>query len=334
MAPGSLCPVECCGNLSVRIDGVRRMRWQTLSGAAPRIIAHRGASGHRPEHTLDAYSLAVLQGADVLEPDLVASRDGVLYARHDLGLARSTDIAARHHFADRCREIAGERNWWISDLDAAEIDGLRSIQPVPERGRQYDGHFVVPRFGQVLDLVREAGRTRPTRLIVDAEIKHPEYFAALGIDLIAALRRELEPRALTGPTAPVWLECFDHGFLRTAHERCGNACFALVETLPDDTAARDALLQGLAGWASGIAVAKYLLWDRSGRDSGVGDAAHAHGLEIHAWTFRDDRPPAPFANARDELFAAFALGVDALFCDFPDTAVAARREFAALNERR
>jgi len=305
------------------------MRWPTLSGAAPRIIAHRGASGVRPEHTLDAYSLAALQGADVLEPDLVASRDGVLYARHDLGLGRSTDVAAREPFAGRCRDVAGERNWWIGDFSAAEVDELRSVQPVPARGRQYDGRFIVPRFSQVLDLALDIGAARGATLIVDAEIKHPDYFAALHIDLVAALRRDLEPRALTGPQAPVWLESFDHAFLRSAHDACGNACFALIEALPDGAAARAELLRGLAAWTRGVAVAKYLLWRGLGHASGLVESVHALGLEIHAWTFRDDRSPAPFATAREELFGAFSLGVDALFCDFPDTAIAARREFAA-----
>ena len=297
----------------------------------PRIIAHRGASGVRPEHTLDAYSLAALQAADVLEPDLVASRDGVLHARHDLGLARSTDVAARERFASRRRDLAGEHNWWISDFTAAELDELRAVQPVPGRDRQYDGHFIVPRFSQVLDLAHEIGAARGSPLIVDAEIKHPEYFAALGIDLLAALRHDLAPRALTGPQAPVWLESFDHAFLRAAHDAFGNACFALVETLPDG-ATRAEILRGLATWTRGVAVAKYLLWDARGHAGGLVEAAHALGLEIHAWTFRDDRSPAPFATVRDELFAAFALGVDALFCDFPDTAIAARREFAAARQ--
>lgn len=301
-------------------------RWRTLHGAPPCIIAHRGASGYRPEHTLDAYLLAATQGADAWEPDVVASRDGVLYARHDLGLARSTDIAAHPEFAARAREIAGERDWWISDFDAGEIDTLRAIQPVPERGVQFDGHFVVPRFAQVLDLAAAAGQARGSRIVVDAEIKQPEFFTSRAIDVLGALRGDLRSRGLTGPSAPVWLESFDHAFLRDAHARCGNPCFALVDS-PADAAARDDLLRELAGWAKGIAPAKYLLWDSAGNDAHLVDAAHAHGLEVHAWTFRDDRAPAPFATPRDELFAAFAIGVDALFCDFPDTAVAARATF-------
>ena len=303
--------------------------WRTLDGLAPRIIAHRGASGYRPEHTLDAYVLAIAQGADVLEPDLVLSRDGVLHARHDLGLARSTDVARRPQFAARAREIAGQRDWWISDFDAGEIEVLRATQPVAARGTQFDGHHIVPRFTQLLDLATQAGRDRGRTVIVDAEIKQPGFFAALGLDVLESLRRDLDSRGLSGPSAPVWIECFDRAFLRRAFERCGNPCFALIETIPEGADARAALLDELAGWSCGIAPAKYLLWNHAGEDSGLTAAAHERGLQVHAWTFRDDRSPAPFAEVRAELFAAFDLGVDALFCDFPDTAIAARVEFAA-----
>lgn len=308
-------------------------RWRTLSGAPPSIIGHRGASGYRPEHTLDAYVLAAQQGAEAIEPDVVASRDGVLYARHDLGLARSTDVASRAEFARRARAIAGQRDWWIGDFDADEIDTLRATQPFPGRSTDLDGRFVVPRIGQVLDLARELGVQRGTPLIVDLEIKQPDYFDALGIGMRDALCRELDRHGVTGAQAPVWLECFDHAFLRDAFERLGNPCFALVENLPPEIAARDASLRAMALWARGVAPAKHLLWDRAGNDNGLVDAAHALGLQVHAWTFRDDRAPAPFTGIRAELSAAFALGVDALFCDFPDTAVAARAEFAAAIER-
>ncbi len=307
--------------------------WATLHGLPPCIIAHRGASGYRPEHTLDAYVLAAQQGADAIEPDVVASRDGVLYARHDLGLARSTDVASRAEFARRAREIAGQRDWWVTDFDADEVDTLRATQPFAGRSTDLDGHFVVPRLGHVLDLARELGAQRGTPLIVDIEIKQPDFFAAQGIDVLDALCRELAGRGVSGAQAPVWLECFDHAFLRSAFERLGNPCFALVENLPAEIAARDASLRTMATWARGVAPAKHLLWDRAGNDNGLVDAAHALGLQVHAWTFRDDRAPAPFTSVGAELSAAFALGVDALFCDFPDTAVAARAEFAATIER-
>ena len=303
--------------------------WNTLNGLPSRVIAHRGASGYRPEHTLDGYALAAAQGADVLEPDLVLSRDGVLFARHDLGLARSTDIASRPEFAARAREVAGQRDWWVSDFSAAELDTLRAIQPFAVRGAQFDGHFALPRLSMLLDLrgVLSAQQGRPLALY--PELKHPAYFRALGIDPVAALHAELEPHGLLGGASPIWIQCFDHVVLREAYERCGNPCFALLETVPENFSDRDALLRELAGWANGVAVNKYLLWDNAANDTGVTAAAHALGLLVHAWTFREDQPSAPFATPNEELQAAFKSGVDALFCDFPDLAVAARKEFSA-----
>jgi glycerophosphoryl diester phosphodiesterase len=297
-------------------------RWNTLHGLPPRIIAHRGASGYRPEHTLAGYALAMAQGADVLEPDLVLSRDGVLFARHDLGLSLSTDIARRAEFTGRGREIAGVRDWWVSDFDAHELDALRAVQPFRERGTQYDGQFGVPRFGALLDLAKTAADAQQRPIVVDAELKDPEFFRARGLDLAATFVAELEQHGLTGAQAPVWVECFDHAVLREVHARCGNPCFALCENAPGESQLRE-----LAAWVRGVAPSKYLLWDNAARDTGLVAAAHRHGLEVHAWTFRADRTPAPFATAREELEAAFALGVDAMFCDFPDIAVAARAAF-------
>ncbi len=303
-------------------------KWNTLNGAPPRIIAHRGASGYRPEHTLDGYTLAATQGADVLEPDLTMSRDGVLFARHDLGLGRSTDIASRREFAARAREIAGVRDWWIADFDAAELDTLRAIQPFAQRDQQYNGRFVLPRFTMALDLLGTLTAQHSRKLSLYPELKHPHYFRALGLDPIAALHRDLESHALLGEASPVWLQCFDHMVLREAKARCGNRCFALIETSNADASERDRLFADLSAWAAGVAPNKFLLWDTTGVDTGLVTAAHAHGLEVHAWTFRDDHPSAPFATPVDELQAAFELGVDALFCDFPDTAVATRDAFA------
>jgi glycerophosphoryl diester phosphodiesterase len=300
------------------------MIWNTLRAQMPRIIGHRGASGYRPENTLDSFLLAAAQGADAIEPDVVMSRDGVLFVRHDLGLAESTDIATRPEFASRARAIAGRHDWWVSDFDAAEIDTLRARQPFASRGTQFDGRFIVPRFSQLLDVVAEASRQRGTPLIVDIEMKHPEYFHALGHNLPNAIAAELFMRGLAGLNSPVWLESFDHAALRVLAARCSNAAYALFDVAP--TLAQ---LDELAGWAHGIAPMKFLLWDAQGRDSGLIDAAHARGLEVHAWTFREDRSPAPFASTREELATALCAGCDAVFCDFPDVALALRAELSA-----
>ena len=296
--------------------------WKTLDGKRPRIIAHRGASGHRPEHTLEAFALALAQGADMLEPDLVASRDGMLFARHDFGLSRSTDVAARAQFAARAREIGGERDWWIGDFEAHEIGALRAVQPDAGRDRRYDGQFGIASFAALLDLVARANRDRETPVVIEAEIKQPDA------GVLAALVHELESRDLDGERSPVWIECFDHDFLQRARERCGNPCIALLEP-KDDWQRGDPRLRELARWVRGVAPRKDMLWDSIGGDTRWVAAAHDLGLEVHAWTFRDDRDFAPFATPVDELDAAFLLGVDALFCDFPDSAVAARAAFAA-----
>jgi glycerophosphoryl diester phosphodiesterase len=307
-------------------------QWKTLSGEPTRIIAHRGASGYRPEHTLDGYALAAAQGADVLEPDLNMSRDGVLFVRHDLGLARSTDIASRPEFAGRAREIEGVRDWWIDDFDASELDTLRAIQPFPQRSKLYDGRFTLPRFGMALDLLAQVRAQYARPILMYPEIKDPLYFRARGLDPVAALHAELAPRNLLGAQSPIWIQCFDHAVLREARDCCGNPCFALLEAVPPEASALMDLLGALGAWAQGIAPGKFLLWDSSGTDTGLTAAAHAHGLQVHAWTFRDDQSPAPFGTVGDELNAAFKLGVDALFCDFPDTGVAARVAFSASAE--
>jgi glycerophosphoryl diester phosphodiesterase len=293
--------------------------WKTLRGNAPRIIAHRGASGYRPEHSAEAFALAFDFGADAVEPDVLPSRDGVLFVRHDIDLGPSTDIASRGEFAARAHTNAGRREWWIGDFDAVELDALQCREPNPARQANPHGHSKVLRLSELLDMACAAG------CAVDIELKDPGYFQSLGHDAVALLEAVLRDADALGAQAPVWLECFDHAVLRDLHARCGNRCFALVDAMPD--AAR---LRELASWATGVAPNKALLWDVHGADSGLVAQAHAQGLEVHAWTFRDDAAVAPFASPAQELEAAFRLGVDALFCDFPDRAMAQRDALSVL----
>lgn len=293
--------------------------WRTLDGRPSRIIAHRGASGLLPEHTLPAYELALAQGADVIEPDLVASADGVLFCRHDLGLARSTDVARRPQFADRRRDRDGVSDWWVDGFTAAELDGLRAVQPWPQRDHALDGQYPLLRFDALLDW---AGRQSPPAMLYP-ELKFPQVFQSRGIDAAELLCAALEQRGLAGEQAPVWLQCTDHEVLHSLQRRCGNRAFALVER--DDPRLIDtAWLGKLSRWADGIAPDKAALWTPSGDDSGLVTRAHDCGLEVHAWTFRDDVANEPFGSIAEELDAAFELGVDALFCDFPATAIALR----------
>jgi len=292
----------------------------TLDGRPPRIIAHRGASGPRPEHSPQAYALAFALGADAVEPDVLPSRDGVLFVRHDIDLASTTDVAQRPEFAARARVVAGRREWRIGDFDAVELDALRCVQPNSLRSREHDARSAILRLSKLLEMARAAA------CVVDVELKHPEYFRELGHNPVRLIEDELDRHGLLGADAPAWLECSDHVVLRELRARCGNRCFALFDAPPHATE-----LRALAEWASGMAPHKSLLWNARGEDSGLVAQAHAAGLEVHAWTFRDDGDCAPFAAVDVELDAAFALGVDALFCDFPDTALARRARW--FNEK-
>src|SRR5699024_2320510 len=149
------------------------------------------------------------------------------------------------------------------------------------------------------------------------------WFRQRGQDPVALLVDVLQSRRATGTDARVWLQCLDHAVLREAHDACRNPCYALIETL--DVSQWASTWRALQPWARGIAPDKRFLWDARGHDSGLVAAAHDAGLEVHAWTFRDDQEAPPFEHPTQALRMALSLGVDALFCDFPDTALAMRR---------
>jgi glycerophosphoryl diester phosphodiesterase len=290
--------------------------WRTLNGAPPRIIAHRGASGVMPEHTLPGYRLAIEQGADVIEPDLVPTRDGILITRHERDLARSTDVAARTDWR------GDGPQWFADDFDFARLAGLRALQPFPARSRAHDGAYPIPRFADVLDLATETWRSG-RMLGVYPEIKHPLELMARGIDSTALLMAQLCGRDLVGAGSPVWVQCFELEPLRRVHEVCGNPVFALFDRL--DAAALVGL-RVVAPWLSGVALSKAALIGTDG-DASLAARAHDIGWQVHVWTLRDDAVMAGFNDVGAEYRALFAAGVDALFCDFPDSGIRARRQW-------
>jgi glycerophosphoryl diester phosphodiesterase len=295
--------------------------WRTLDGKPPRIIAHRGASGLRPEHTLPGYELAIAQGADLIEPDLVATRDGVLIARHERELSRSTDVAKRLQWRDGTRRFVRETaQWFADDFDAARLSELRAVQPFPARSRAFDGQFAIPLFSEILDLAASTWRAGKT-LGVYPEIKHSTELLAKGIDSTALLIAELGKRSLAAPTSPVWVQCFEIAPLIRVHETCGNATFALFEWLNVNQLLA---LHRDAPWLSGVALSKAnLIGAVAERD--LIAKAHDLGWQVHAWTLRDDAVSREFDNVQAEYRALFAVGADALFCDFPEGAVNARQ---------
>ncbi|MBB5014281.1 glycerophosphodiester phosphodiesterase family protein [Rehaibacterium terrae] len=293
------------------------MNWRTLTGAAPEVIAHRGASGERPEHTLAAYALALAQGADVIEPDLVPSRDGVLFARHEQSLGRSTDISRRPEFAARRRDD----DWYSIDFDAAELDTLRAVQPFPGRSRAHDGRHPLVRFADLLRWASQAAAARGRAVTLYPELKHPAELAAQGHDPVPPF---LDAMRVRPPGVALRVQCFDVEALRRVHEATGLPCVLLLEADADWRGA----ISTHRDWLAGIAPDKRALTDSAGRDSELVATAHAAGLRVDAWTFRDDAVGEGCADIEDELCAAMTRGVDGLFCDFPATALAVRARCA------
>ncbi|HEU0214285.1 MAG TPA: glycerophosphodiester phosphodiesterase [Jiangellaceae bacterium] len=321
----------------------------------PYIVAHRGASGYRPEHTLDAYRLAIALGADFIEPDLVVTADGVLVARHENELSTSTDVAARPEFTGRrtTKDVTGRAvtGWFVEDFTAAELATLRATERFPDlrqRNVLYEGRSPVPTFAEVIDLARgEADRLgRPVG--VYPETKLAGYFADLGLAHDEPLLADL---ARAGPGVPVFIQSFESSSLRRLAGRVKVPLVQLLdatgpldaERADDGRAHADPTTQSglseVAGYADVIGVHKSLLIPRDqagrlGRPSGLMDRARAAGLAVHAWTFRNENAFLPaecrrgtddsaFGDAFAEYEAFIRLGVDGLFTDFPDTALAA-----------
>lgn len=200
--------------------------WRTLDGRAPIVVAHRGASSYFPEETLEAYRLAIAMGVDVIEPDLVMSRDGVLVARHDVTLSQSTDVASHPEFANRQR--AGENgdgeavaaDWFVSDFTVAELKTLGAKSPNHAAAKVYNGLFHIATFEEVLDLIalkaKETGRT----VAVYPETKNPSYHLALFHSGAIPARMEdtlvalLNARGLNQRSAPIFVQSFEPGSLQ------------------------------------------------------------------------------------------------------------------------
>ena len=303
------------------------MQWNTLDSQPTRLIAHRGASGLRPEHTDVGYRLAIAQGADLIEPDLVPSSDGVLFARHDAGLARSTDVARRHRFSEYAqRDRNGRRDWPVDRFRADELAQLRAVQPFGKRSRAFDSRHPLPTFAQVLDIAVSASSARQ-KIGVYPELKHPAYFLQRGVDVTARCIEALAPRGHAGKQDPVWLQCFEIEPLRRVHDELALPVFLLIEPAQIGDVGWLRALHRQHAWLDGIALSKQALIGAAAKPDLV-TAAHDSGWQVHVWTLRDDQVLTGFTDVQTELMALFELGVDALFADFPATARVARDRFA------
>lgn len=299
--------------------------WSTLSGQAPLVIAHRGASGERPEHSEAAYKLALEQGADVLEPDLQMSADGVLIVRHDPYLSTSTDIADRPEFEDRQASRFGRQDWWVSDFTARELQSLNTRQVFDDRSNAFDDQGPVLTFEDFLDFVSGEQILCDCVIAMEPEIKSPAEYAALGLDPLPVLLALLEERGLNRADAPVVIQSFDPAFLQRLRPQTPLKLAMLYAGPAEDGFDADGLtLPEIAEFADGVGAFKGVLINPDGSSTGYVEAAHALGLEVHAWTVRDDRTPVTGDTVEAELAALYRLGVDAVFTDHPATAVAVR----------
>jgi len=196
---------------------------KTLDGSAPVVVAHRGASGYLPEHTLEAYTLAIDLGADVVEPDLIATKDGVLIARHDPNLDYSTNVASRPEFAARKKttQVDGETQtgWFASDFTLAEIKTLGAITTDAERATVYNGAFKVVTFQEIIDLVKAKSAAKGRTIAIYPETKNPTYHRALGLPLEDTLIAQLVAAGWNSKTAPVYVQSFEPSSLKTLRSK-------------------------------------------------------------------------------------------------------------------
>jgi len=334
---------------------------RALAGKQPIVIGHRGASGYRPEHTLAAYRLAIDMGADFIEPDLVSTKDGVLVARHENKIATTTDVATRPEFAARrtTKQIDGFpiTGWFTEDFTLAELRTLRANERIPEvrpDNAAFDGLYQVPTLQEVIELAQREG------VGIYPETKHPTYFDSIGLSLEEPLVTALQRAGYKPNDGKVFIQSFEVANLRDLAMKtklplvqlinAGGKPYDFVVANDPRTYAdlvTDAGLAEIAKYAAGIGANKNLIVPRDASNRLLApttliDRAHRKRLIVHGWTFRNENTflPADFrqgnpasatylratGDAPGEYGLFYELGIDGLFSDNPDTAVAARLE--------
>ncbi len=320
----------------------------------PLVIAHRGASGERPEHTRAAYDLAIDQGADFIEPDLVMSRDGHLVVRHENEISETTDVAARPEFAERrtTKTIDGRpvTGWFTEDFTLAELRTLRARERLPAlrpASAAFDGQEQILTFQEVVDIAR-AGSARTGRTIgVAPELKHPTYFLSIGLPMEPPLIAALADNGLMAADSPVLIQSFEVDVLRSVDQATNAPLLQLMSPVggpfdrPGTTYAAMARPKGLAEiatYADAIGVETGLIYPRDASGAAptattLVDDARVAGLKVVVWTFRaeDVFLPVEFRGGEDHgigdmagwLRRFYGLGVDAVFTDHPAIAIEA-----------
>jgi len=342
----------------------------------PLVIGHRGAHGYLPAHTLEGYSLAIELGADFIEPDLVATKDGHLIASHEPNLVATTDVASRPEFNSRRRTAmidgAMDTGFFASDFTLAEIKKLRRVQDFAERPQQFNGKFEVPTLEEIIALVKRKSEEKGRTIGIYPETKHPTYHKSIGRPLEKRLVQILKEAGWNRRDAPVFIQSFEPGSLKELRPLTPIRLIQLIDandvkadgsldfTAPFDrpfdwTASgnprllartfgffvTDAGLREIKTYADGIGPWKrYIVSSTAAGLPGPGEAsrtllppgdliarAHRVGLLVHTWTFRNEQKRLVSdyqGNPVNEYLQFYRLGIDGVFSDFADTAVAAR----------
>ena len=357
---------------------------KTLTGGPTLVVAHRGASGYLPEHTVEAYAMAIGMGADFIEPDLVVTKDGILIARHEPMLSGTTDVANRPEFASRktTRKVDGVEttDWFAGDFTLAEIKQLRAKQAMADRDQSKNGQFQIPTLQEVVDLAKKEAAARGRVIGIAPETKHPTFHAAIGLPIEDRLVALLKEAGWADASAPVVIQSFEVANLKYLNTRIdvklaqlldaedvdkdGNIVLSAPYAQPydfvvvgdkrtyKDLLSKEGLAEVrsyadiLAPWKPYILPTKQVDGNGDGKPDDLnGDGktdeqdrvlatptsvvkdAHAAGLQVFTWTFRNEpkRLASSFkGDPAAEYKAFYELGVDGLFSDFPDTAVKAR----------
>ena len=318
----------------------------------PVVIGRRGAPAYRPEHTAASYELAIDLGAELIEPDVVISRDGVLVVRHESELSWSTDVSSRPEFAyRRTTKILEDKpctGWFAEDFTLAELRTLRAVERMPDLrplNTAYDGRFGILTLAEVIDLARTRS-TDERQIRVLAELKHPGWSAEHGLPMAELVTEELRRLGATGAQGPVLLQSFDPVVLRDLRARLGEQGPQMVQLVHDapvsDQMVTPAGLREISTYAQAIGPSvERVLLSRNGQPvtgrSLLVEQAHRAELAVFTWTLRAENAflpshlrvgdvPEALGDALGEARQLLALGVDGLITDSPDYAARAVSE--------
>ena len=329
----------------------------------PVIIGHRGAPGYRPEHTLASYELAYRMGVDWVDVDLVPTKDGQLVARHEPEIGGTTDVAKHPEFADRKKTVVLDgvttTGWFTQDFTLAELKTLRAVERIPQNrphNTLYNGRYQIASYQEVLDLTKRLGRELHRTLGTYPEVKHSTFFQSIGNPTEPKLVSILKRNGLDRPDAPAIIQSFEVSNLIALHQQVRTPLLQLTSAsgAPADFVANGdkrtyADLVTPQGLREVAKYAKYLGPDKAqviprdkndnlGTPTALVADAHAAGLKVQPYTFRNENPflpanlrssaePDAYGDVFTEEAAFFKAGVDGFFADQPDTALESLHAF-------